>query len=121
MSANAYGDDKGAASTGGGAGALYMSQAPRLRAGCYAAWKPDMDVYLARIGADGVHKRAMSAADWQTMVDKLELWKSEEAAQYLADIGIGSGGSSSGGSAGAAAVTDKEEGTRKYIRLLAEQ
>ena len=38
---------------------------PKLRAGCYAAWKPDMDVYLARIGADGVHKRAMSATDWQ--------------------------------------------------------
>jgi hypothetical protein len=55
------------------------------------------------------------------MVDKLELWKSEEAAQYLADIGIGSGGSSSGGSAGAAELTDKEKATRKYIRLLAEQ
>ena len=52
MSLNAYGDDKGAMGAGGGAGAL--SQAPRLRAGCYAAWKPDMDVYLARIGADGV-------------------------------------------------------------------
>ena len=88
MSLNAYGDDKGAMGAGGGAGAL--SQAPRLRAGCYAAWKPDMDVYLARIGADGVHKRAMSATDWQTIVDKLELWKSEEAAQYLADIGIAS-------------------------------
>ena len=99
MSLNAYGDDKGAMGAGGGAGAL--SQAPRLRAGCYAAWKPDMDVYLARIGADGVHKRAMSATDWQTMVDKLELWKRQEAAQYLADIGIasdsGSGSSSSGG------------------------
>ena len=62
MSLNAYGDDKGAMGAGGGAGAL--SQAPRLRAGCYAAWKPDMDVYLARIGADGVHKRAMGTTDW---------------------------------------------------------
>ena len=96
MSLNAYGDDKGATATGGGAGAL--SQAPRLRAGCYAAWKPDMDVYLARIGADGVHKRAMSATDWQTMVDKLELWKREEAAQHLADIGIGIGSGSGSGS-----------------------
>ena len=52
MSLNAYGDDKGAMGAGGGAGAL--SQAPRLRAGCYAAWKPDMDVYLARIGATAV-------------------------------------------------------------------
>ena len=126
MSLNAYGDDKGAMGAGGGAGAL--SQAPRLRAGCYAAWKPDMDVYLARIGADGVHKRAMSAKDWQTMVDKLELWKRQEAAQYLADIGIsqrsgssGSGSSSSGDSAGASELTDKEKATRKYIRLLAEQ
>src|SRR5690349_21937030 len=102
MSLNAYGDDKGAMGAGGGAGAL--SQAPRLRAGCYAAWKPDMDVYLARIGADGVHKRAMSATDWQTIVDKLELWKSQEAAQHLADIGIasdsGSGSSSSSSSSG---------------------
>ena len=119
MSLNAYGDDKGAMGAGGASG---LSQAPRLRAGGYAAWKPDMDVHLARIGADGVHKRAMSAADWQTMVDKLEQWKREEAAQYLADIGIGSSsGSSSGGSAGAAELTDKEKATRKYIRLLAEQ
>src|SRR6185369_10481693 len=101
MSLNAYGDDKGAMGAGGGAGAL--SQAPRLRAGCYAAWKPDMDVYLARIGADGVHKR--------------ELWKRQEAAQHLADIGIASdcvsgSGSSSGDSAGASELTDKEKATR---------
>ena len=64
MSSNAYGDDKGPAGAGGGAGAL--TAAPKLRAGCYAAWKPDMDVYLARIGADGAHKREMSAADWKT-------------------------------------------------------
>ena len=120
MSLNAYGDDKGAVGTGGGAGAL--AQAPRLRAGCYAAWKPDMDVYLARIGADGAHKRAMSVADWKTIVEKLELWKHEEAAQHLADIGIGSSSaSSSSSSAGASELTDKEKATRKYIRLLVEQ
>ena len=112
MSTNAYGDDKGAMGAGGGAGAV--GQAPRLRAGCYAAWKPDMDVYLARIGADGVHKRPMSDADWNTLVEKLELWKSEEAAQHLADIGISS-------SITPAALTDKEKATRRYIRLLAEQ
>ena len=61
-------------------------------------------------------------------MDKLELWKSEEAAQYLADIGIssssgssGGGSSSSGDRAGASELTEKEKATRKYIRLLAEQ
>lgn len=117
MSLNAYGDDKGALGAGGGAGAL--TQAPKLRAGCYAAWKPDMDVHLARIGADGAHKRAMSSADWKTIVEKLELWKHEEAAQHLADIGIGSASSSS--SSSKAELTDKEKATRRYIRLLVEQ
>jgi len=72
MSLSAYGDDKGAASAGPAG-----MQAPKLRPGGYAAWKPDMDVYLERIGADGVHKRAMTEDSWSKMALQVQSWSDE--------------------------------------------
>jgi transposase InsO family protein len=115
MSLNAYGDDKGAAS----AGAAAMQAAPKLRAGGYAAWRPDMDVYLARIGADGAHKRPMEKEHWLTLVRSVETWKEEAMAEALADIGIGARGASA--SATQAPLTEREQATRKTIRLLVDQ
>ena len=59
MSLTAYtSDDKGttAASTAAASAATVALQAaPKLRTGMYAGWKIDMEVYLSRIGAEGVH------------------------------------------------------------------
>lgn len=52
------------AGTAGGAEAAGGERAPQLRAGGYAAWKPNMDVYLQRHGAAGVHTREMTADKW---------------------------------------------------------
>src|SRR3954468_9117296 len=98
MSLSAYGDDKGAAGAAASAGA----QAPKLRAGNYAAWKPDMDVYLERIGADGVHKRALTGDSWRKMALQVQSWSDEALAQALAAIGVSSG------TAGAPSAVDSE-------------
>ena len=89
MSSNAYGDDKGAGSAGGAAAGLHTAQAPRLRstAGSYAAWKPDMEVYLERIGADSVHKRAMTDDSWRRLALQVQSWSDEALALALAAIG----------------------------------
>jgi hypothetical protein len=98
-------------------------QAPKLRAGGYAAWRPDMDVYLARIGADGAHKRAMETQHWLRLVQQVQTWHEETMAEALADIGIGAGSQSASSSDTKEAVklTDREVTTRKTIRLLVEQ
>jgi transposase InsO family protein len=74
----------------GGAGVLHAAQAPRLRssAGSYAAWKPDMEVYLERIGADGVHKRAMTEEQWRKVALQVQSWNDEALAQALAACGV---------------------------------
>ena len=71
-------------------GALHAAQAPRLRsaAGSYAAWKPDMDVYLERVGADGVHKRTMTDESWRKLALQVQSWSDEALAQALASIGV---------------------------------
>lgn len=96
MSSNTYGDDKGAMSAGA-AGAGQTAQAPRLRstAGSYAAWKPDMEVYLERIGADGVHKRPMTDDHWRKMTLQVQSWNDEALALALAAIGVGDAPSNS--------------------------
>jgi hypothetical protein len=93
MSSNAHGgDDKVGGNAAGAAavGALHAAQAPRLRsaAGSYAAWKPDMDVYLERVGADGVHKRTMTDESWRKLALQVQSWSDEALAQALASIGV---------------------------------
>ncbi len=62
MSTNAYSEDKGA----GGSGAGSAAAGPKLRSGAhYAQWRPDMEVYLERHGAHGVHTRVIDAKRWQ--------------------------------------------------------
>jgi hypothetical protein len=82
-----------------------------------------MDVYLARIGADGAHKRAMETQHWLRLVQQVQTWHEETMAEALADIGIGAGSQSASSSDTKEAVklTDREVTTRKTIRLLVEQ
>ena len=66
----------------GDAGAHQTAQAPRLRsaAGSNAAWKQDMEVYLERIGANGVYKRAMTDEQWKRMTLQVQSWNDEALA-----------------------------------------
>src|SRR5690348_10426573 len=89
MSANS--DDRGGA--GAGVGSAAGLQAPKLRTGGYAAWRPDMEVYLARIGAGGAHKRVMDKDHWLALVARVAVWSDEAVAAALADLGIGSSSS----------------------------
>ena len=62
MSTNAYSEDKGA----GGSSAGSAAAGPKLRSGAhYAQWRPDMEVYLERHGAHGVHTRVIDAKRWK--------------------------------------------------------
>ena len=125
MSLSAYGDDKLAAGAASG-GAAALAQAPRLRAGGYAAWRADMEVFLARVGVDGAHKRKMEKAHWLQLAQQVQAWQEQALTQALADLGIGM--SSSSGSndqptaaTAAATLTEREQSTRKTIRQLVEQ
>jgi transposase InsO family protein len=105
------------------------AQAPRLRsaAGSYAAWKPDMEVYLERIGADGVHKRTMTDEGWNKMILQVQIWNDEALAQALASIGVGaatsstSSSSSSGDTNNPAVVTAEQKETRRLLGTLVER
>jgi hypothetical protein len=111
MSLNAEHGDKGGMSAGA-AGGL---QAPKLRSGGYAAWKPDMEVHMGRLGAGGAHKRVMEKDHWLKLVAQIEHWSDQAVATALADLGIGSASSE------VKKLTEREEATRKTVRLLVEQ
>jgi transposase InsO family protein len=70
-------------------------QAPRLAAGGigYSAWRPNMDVFLQRNGAEGIHQKPMVEAKWLEMSTRSEAWAAEalDAAMALV-LGDGSGG-----------------------------
>lgn len=83
MSLNAHSDDKGA----GGSNANGATQAPKLRSGAhYAVWRPDMEVYLERYGAQGVHTRAMAASQWSTLQSTVQAWDEEKLTAALAAV-----------------------------------
>src|SRR3954468_24423942 len=108
MSLNSTGDDKMSGPAGAGAtsasAALQGQVAPKLRSGAsYAAWRQDMEVYLARVGVESVLSTKRTADEWRTMVRSVEQWRSEDELEALASIGIGSlsAGAASGSSASA--------------------
>jgi transposase InsO family protein len=125
MSLSAYGgDDKVGGHGAAGAtaaGALHAAQAPRLRsaAGGYAAWKPDMDVYLERVGADGVHKRAMTDESWRKLALQVQSWSDEALAQALASIGVEDAATTMTGAAGG--TTAAASSSTKSAELTSEQ
>jgi hypothetical protein len=82
----------------GGAGAQHI-QAPRLQSGGigFAAWQANMDVFLQRAGAEGIHRKPMAEAVWTDMARRAEEWSEEalSAALALVSGGCGAGSSSS--------------------------
>lgn len=89
-------------------------QVPKLRSGAgYAAWRADMEVYLARIGCEGVHTYELTAEQWTMLARTTKEWKHEALARALASFGIsapaGAGGQSeSAPSSSASTVTPRE-------------
>jgi hypothetical protein len=68
------GEDKG---TGVGAGAAGLHlQAPRLQSGGigYAAWRTNMDVFLQRAGAEGIHCNPLAEDAWKSMSTRVAEW-----------------------------------------------
>ena len=61
-------------------------QAPRLAAGGigYAAWRPNMDVFLQRNGAEGIHQKPLTEAKWLEMSRRSEAWNQEALDAALA-------------------------------------
>jgi transposase InsO family protein len=91
MSHNASGTDKAAAASGSGQGSA-QAQAPKLRSGAhYSQWKADMEVYLERYGAGGVHARVIDPKEWKVLVAKVdEAKKTELDAALQLILGAGS-------------------------------
>ena len=112
-------------------GALALhGQVPRLRGGAgYAAWRADMEVYLARIGCEGVHKYALTAEQWAKLVRTTEEWKNESLARALASFGISGGaeagqdaaGSSTGGSNTGNTLPASDAALREQMNKLVER
>ena len=124
MSSNAYSDERGAAGHAGSAASGPGTQAPRLRAGGYATWRTDMDVFLERYGAEGVHKRKSDAASWEKTVASVTKWNDAalDAALILALAdGSGSGSGSSAAESKQPEVDAAVLTARKAITAMVER
>ena len=130
MSSNAFGDDKGAAGAGGAAGS--GAQAPKLRgAAHYAQWRPDMEVWLERHGAQGVHTREITPTRWQALQQAVKQWDEEKlaaamdallGAELAADGSKAANASASSASSSASGkLSDEDAAQRKLLRELVER
>ena len=98
------------------------TQGPRLQNGSvgYATWKPTMDVYLQRNGAEGIHRKPMTTDRWMAMNIQVETWASEEleAAMLLLDSKFSDSSSTSNSSS---KTTQKEESTVTTVSVQMEK
>ena len=131
MSLNALGDDK-AGSASSAAASVMGHAVPRLRAGGYAAWRPEMDVWLERNNAAGVHKHKMTAEAWRKQQDRVRAWQADElqAALELVDgdeaklddaEAADAAGDADAGKADRAVATAKLVAARKLVTQLVER
>ena len=83
------------------------AQGPRLESGSvgYATWKPTMDVYLQRNGAEGIHRKTMTTDRWVAMSTQVEEWQSDELDAAMAFIRSPTDSASSAESASATTST----------------
>jgi hypothetical protein len=107
--------------------ALALHGPPKLRSGAgYAAWRADMEVHLARIGCESVHKYALTAAQWSKLVRTTEEWKNEALAKALASFGISAAeqdadGSAESSAAGSSAPASDAAAHREQMNKLVER
>jgi transposase InsO family protein len=119
MSAN-YSEEKGA-----GAGAV-LQQAPRLGSGGggYAQWRPSMDVFLQRSGAEGVHTKEMTEARWRKLHGAVAAWAQQTLDAALAHVLDGDDGGDEAGDLAAAKaepLTEADKAARRVVTALVER
>lgn len=81
-------------------------QAPRLAPGGigYSVWRPNMDVFLQRNGAEGIHQKPMTVQQWLEMSGRSEAWAAEALDAAMALV-LGGGTSSASSSSADERVT----------------
>ena len=115
MSLSEHRDEKGAAAAGSAAGSA-AAQAPKLRNSAhYASWAPDMDVWLERYGAKGVHHRVLTSKQWERAAETVRRWEDEAVDAALefylgADAPLATSSSSSSNSGKTAAAKKENSG-----------
>ena len=91
-----------------------MQAGPRLlpAAGGYAAWRPKMEVHLARTGAEEIHLRVSTADEWRAMSAKVKGWADDQLAEAMA---VAMGGSSA---SKASAISEEVKGARAMVTSM---
>ena len=84
----------------------------------YAAWKPNMNVYLQRNGAEGIHSKTMTAERWSEMSAQVETWATEELDAAMALL---ASSSSSSPSNAAATLSSDLKSARRIIMQTVER
>ena len=99
---------------------LAQLQAPRLQSGGvgYAAWRDNMDVFLQRAGAEGIHRKVMSEAMWTSMTVRVEEWTAEA---FDAAMALVTGTASASSSSVAAPLTTEVKEARKLVSATVER
>src|SRR5665648_1258315 len=128
MSTNS--EEKG--SGGGGSAAAGLQAAPRLRGGTqgYPAWKPNMEAFLQRSGAKGIHLMAHTAAQFADYSGRVLAWEMQELEDALAATALdgpptvpstptlkGDAGASSS-TAQSTERSEKEKSARRTVSLM---
>jgi len=103
---------------GGGGGHAAITAGPRLQPGCFATWRPKMEVHLARNGADEIHLEVSTAAEWLAMTTQVKAWAKETTRDAVSMAIHGASVKSSGASA---AVTDEMKAARRICVSLVER
>ncbi len=72
---------------------------PRLQASGvgYSTWRPHMDVFLQRSGADGIHRKVMTEEMYMDLSGRVESWQDDALTAAMAMV-IGNSSSSSSSS-----------------------
>jgi hypothetical protein len=99
------------------------AQAPRLQGTSvgYAAWKPNMNVYLQRNGAEGIHCKPMTADRWSSMNTQAELWATDELDAAMALLSTNTGSSSMPPESDTGKVPDNMKAARKVVTQTVER
>lgn len=99
-----------------GAGGAALAHAPRLTPGGYAAWRPRMDVFLQRAGAESIHTKAATAEAWMLMSERVDALADEALADAMALV-LGT----SGGSSRSSSVSDEVKAARKTVAAMVDR
>src|ERR1700691_3212940 len=108
-------EDKGTG-VGAGAAGLHLQAAPRLQSGGigYAAWRTNMDVFLQRAGAEGIHCNPLAEDAWKSMSSRVAEWAADALRDALALVMAGGDASSS--SAGSTTTVGTTSGLTAEVK-----